>query len=310
MRYKTARAVLGLLRGKLLGRFIESSIGSNRNILKINKHIRYSVGMLLGMLFGFSVTAQGQATLIKNDTINLKNKRMKIEIWSDVMCPFCYIGKRKFETALEKFAHKDEVEIVWKSYQLNPNMVDEPNKDVYTYLAEVKGQTKEWSVKMHASVAASAAEVGLNYNFDIAKVANSFDAHRLVQLAKKHGKGGAMEERLFKAYFTEGAVISDAGTLTKLAVEIGLEETEVKQVLASDAYANEVRFDIYEAQQLGCSGVPFFVFDRKMAVPGAVDAKVFSEVLDEAYEEWVKSNPNLKLTQKDGAVCTPEGECK
>jgi predicted DsbA family dithiol-disulfide isomerase len=258
--------------------------------------------------------AKGETLLVfggdKLDSVVVKNKKMKIEIWSDVMCPFCYIGKRKFETALEKFAHKDQVEVVWKSYQLNPNMVDQPNKDIYTYLAEVKGQTREWSVKAHQSVAASAAEVGLNYNFDIAKVANSFDAHRLVQLAKKHGLGGAMEERLFKAYFTEGAVISDGEVLTKLGVEIGLNEAEVKQVLAGDAYANEVKFDIYEAQQLGCSGVPFFVFDRKMAVPGAVDSKVFSDVLDEAYEEWIKSNPTLKFEQKEGAICTPDGECK
>ncbi|MDZ4668713.1 MAG: DsbA family oxidoreductase [bacterium] len=235
---------------------------------------------------------------------------MKIEIWSDVMCPFCYIGKRKFEVALEKFAHKDEVEIIWKSYQLNPNMVDQPNKDVYEYLAEVKGQSRDWSIKMHQSVVTSAAEVGLDYRFDIAKVANSFDAHRLIQLAKKHNLGGAMEERLFKAYFTEGALISDANILTKLGTEIGLKEAEVKQVLAGDEFAQEVQLDAYEAQQMGCSGVPFFVFNRKMAVPGAVDSAVFSEVLEEAYQEWMKDNSTLKFDQKDGAICTPEGDCK
>lgn len=210
---------------------------------------------------------------------------MKVEIWSDVMCPFCYIGKRKFEAALASFEYKNQVEISWKNFQLNPEMEDQIDKDVYTYLAEVKNQTRDWSIKMHEHVVASAKTVGLDYRFDLAKVCNSFDAHRLIQFAKTKGLGDEMEERLFKAYFTEGAAISDFKTLTRLGSEIGLNSSEIETMLNSELFTQEVKQDLAEAQQLGISGVPFFVFDRKYAVSGAQESSTFIEVLEKAFAD-------------------------
>jgi predicted DsbA family dithiol-disulfide isomerase len=210
---------------------------------------------------------------------------MKIEIWSDVMCPFCYIGKRKFEAALEQFENKANVEVVWKSFQLNPDMKTDPAKNITEYLAEIKGWSIQQAKEMNAHVTNMAKEVGLHYDFDKAIVANSFDAHRLIQLAKKHGKGDEAEEQLFKAYFTEGKNTDDHSTLIEIGIYIGLNEIEVKQVLASDQFADDVRKDIIEAQQIGVRGVPFFVVDRKYGVSGAQPTEVFLETLTKAWAE-------------------------
>lgn len=207
---------------------------------------------------------------------------MQVEIWSDIMCPFCYIGKRKFEAALEKFPNKNEVEIIWKSYQLDPNIKSQSGKDVYTYLAEAKGQTREWSVKMHENVVNMARSVGLEYNFDKAVIANSFDAHRLIQLAKKHGLGDAMEEKLFKAYFTEGKNFADHTTLVNLGVSIGLKPEEISEMLSTQDLAADVTSDIEQGIRLGLRGVPFFVFNRKIGVSGAQDSEIFLKALEEA----------------------------
>ncbi len=212
---------------------------------------------------------------------------MKIEIWSDVMCPFCYIGKRKFETALEGFEHKDKVEVVWKSFQLNPDMKTEPGKNINQYLAEIKGWSLEQAEKINKQVTETAKAAGLNYNFDKAVIANSFDAHRLIQLAKKNNRGDAAEERLFKAYFTEGKNIADAEILVHLGIDIGLDATDVKTMLAGQDYTDEVKKDIYEAQQVGVRGVPFFVIDRKYAVSGAQESAVFTQALNKAWAEKV-----------------------
>ena len=209
---------------------------------------------------------------------------MKIEIWSDVMCPFCYIGKRKLEKALEQFEGKKKVEVTWKSYQLNPHIEYQEGVDVYTYLAEVKGKSREWAEEMHANVSNMANEVGLNYDFDKVKIANSFDAHRVIQLAKTHNLTNEVEERFFKAYFTEGAIMSDHKTLLRLGVEAGLNEAEVQGVLGSDKFALDVKADVAEAQQIGVRGVPFFVFNRRYAISGAQDTAVFLETLRRSLE--------------------------
>jgi predicted DsbA family dithiol-disulfide isomerase len=215
----------------------------------------------------------------------MQNK-MKVEIWSDVMCPFCYIGKRKFETALQSLPQKEEVEVVWHSFQLNPNLKDQPEKDVYSYLAELKGQTKEWSVGVHDNLTKAARIIGLDYHFEKAKVANSFDAHRVIQLAKKYNLTGELEERFFKAYFTEGELMSDHATLIRLATQAGLPKEEVNQVLETDQYSREVTSDGAEARRLGANGVPFFVMDRKYAVSGAQEPSVFKATLEKALEGW------------------------
>ncbi len=231
---------------------------------------------------------------------------MKVEIWSDVMCPFCYIGKRKFELALEKFPQRDTVEITWKSFQLNPDMITDPDKNINQYLAEVKG----WSVKQAEDannyVTDIAKKVGLTYNMDKSIVANSFDAHRLSHLAKKYNKQDALEERLFLAYFTEGKNTADHDTLIAIGVEIGLEENEIKSMLESNEFSAQVNRDILEAQMVGARGVPFFVFDRKYAVSGAQDPAAFEQVLNTIWEEQTKLTP-ITINENAGDVCGPDG---
>lgn len=210
---------------------------------------------------------------------------MKVEIWSDVMCPFCYIGKRKFELALRDFPQKEQVEIEWKSFQLNPNMKTDPSKNINEFLAEHKGISVAQAKQMNDRVTAIANEVGLLYDFDKAIVANSFDAHRLSHFAKKHGLQNAVEELLFKAYFTEGKNTADHNTLIAIAVEAGLNEEEVRVMLTSNEFADDVNNDIYEAQQVGARGVPFFVFDNRYAVSGAQPSQLFSDVLNKIWTE-------------------------
>lgn len=249
------------------------------------------------MIAGIVLTLQGKPEPEK------PKRKMKVEIWSDVMCPFCYIGKRRFEAALDKFEHKDQIEVVWKSFQLQPNMKTDPAKRVVEHLAESKGWSLQQAEEANTYVTQMAKEVGLDYHLEKAVVANSFDAHRLSHYAKTKGKGDAMEEQLFKAYFTDGKNTADHATLTTLAVAIGLNESEVLNVLATDAYANEVRQDIYESQQIGVSGVPFFVFNNKYAVSGAQAAETFLGALQKAWSELAPAD-TLK-----GAVCKPDGSC-
>jgi predicted DsbA family dithiol-disulfide isomerase len=260
--------------------------------------------------FGFKPS---QEVLINNtiDTLTIKTvQKMKVQIWSDIMCPFCYIGKRKLEKALSEFKNAPQIEIEWKSYQLNPDMKYMPGVSAYDYLAKVKGQSREWSVKMHEYVVEMAKGEGLQYDFDKAVMANSFNAHRLIQMAKQKGLGDAAEERLFKAYFMEGINMEDADSLIKIGKDIGLSETELKSMLQSDAYKAEVKKDIEEANKVGVTGVPFFVFNNKYALSGAQDNKVFLDVLTKSYDEFLKQNPGAGLKTINGKVCTPEGECK
>jgi predicted DsbA family dithiol-disulfide isomerase len=232
---------------------------------------------------------------------------MKIEIWSDVMCPFCYIGKRRFEEALQHFEHKNEVEIEWKSFQLNPDLITDPTLNITQHLADIKGWTLDYTQQLNNQVTEMAAGEGLTYNFDKAVVANSFDAHRFAHMAKKHGLGDKAEEALFKAYFTDGKNIADHDTLNELGIEMGLDENEIKQILQTEAYAEEVKHDIAEAGYLGVRGVPFFVMNGKYAVSGAQMVPVFVETLEKSYNEWQKGTP--KLTVIDGDSCSVDGDC-
>ena len=234
---------------------------------------------------------------------------MKIEIWSDVMCPFCYIGKRRFEDALQKSGHKDKVEIEWKSFQLNPDMKTDTSNNIDQYLADIKGFPLEQAKQLNAQVTKMAADAGLTYNFDRAIVANSFNAHRFSHLAKKHGLSDAAEEQLFKAYFTDGKNIDDIATLIDLGTTIGLDATETKQTLESDAYAAEVKHDVAEAQHLGISGVPFFVINRKYGISGAQAVPVFEETIDKAFTEWEQENIKTAFDVIEGESCSPGGNC-
>jgi predicted DsbA family dithiol-disulfide isomerase len=210
---------------------------------------------------------------------------MKAEIWSDVMCPFCYIGKRKFEAALAQFEGKENVQVEWKSFQLNPSLKTDAGKNINAYLSEIKGISVEQAKEMNARVSAMAKEVGLNYDFDKVIVANSFDAHRLIQYAKRKGKADIMEEKLFSAYFVEGKNTADHKVLLTLAKDAGLEEKETAAILESGLFADEVEEDVEQATQIGVRGVPFFVFDRKYAVSGAQAVEVFLQAMRKTAEE-------------------------
>lgn len=237
--------------------------------------------------------------------------KMKVEVWSDIMCPFCYIGKRNYERALEQFENKENVEIVWKSFQLDPSIPDPANYEgnVFQYLADRKGWGYEQSVRMHDQVTATAAAAGLDYKFEKAVVANSFKAHRLIQLAKSKGLGDEAEELLFKAYFTEGRDVADQAVLVEVGASLGIGEAEVTEALGSEKFAQLVRADIAEARSLGVSGVPFFVFDRKYAVSGAQPSELFGQTLGKAYSEWKQSGALLEVAGNEGPSCSPDGEC-
>jgi len=210
---------------------------------------------------------------------------MKIEIWSDVMCPFCYIGKRKFEKALSEFPDRVKIEIEWKSFQLAPDMKS-TGKSIHQYLADHKRVSIEEAKRMNDYVTQMASKVGLVYNFDKAVVANSFNAHRFSHFAKSKGKQNEAEEKLFAAYFTEGKNMDDYNTLIQLGVEIGLDASELKTALETGAYANEVKADIDQAHQFGINGVPFFVFNNKYAISGAKESDAFTMALDKSFSEW------------------------
>ena len=207
--------------------------------------------------------------------------KMNVEVWSDIMCPFCYIGKRNYEAALKQFADNHKVEIEWHSFQLDPSICShsENKLNVYQYLSDRKGISYEQSVKMHQKVIQTAKEAGLIYNLDMAIVANSYDAHKIIQLAKTKGLGDEAEERLFHAYFTEGIDIGSPSQLIKLGQEIGLNKEEIAEAIQSDQYAYKVKQDIQEAQSLGITGVPFFLFNRKYIVSGAQPPDVFLKIL-------------------------------
>lgn len=237
--------------------------------------------------------------------------KMTVEVWSDIMCPFCYIGKRNFESALREFPDSAAVQIEWHSFQLDPTIPQNPVKkeNVYQYLAEKKGMSYEHSARLHKTLIETAKKAGLEYNFDKAIVANSFDAHRLIQLAKTRGLGDEAEERLFRAYFTEGRDFGDHETLVQIGEELGLSKELVTEALQSDVYAAKVDADIQEAHELGIGGVPFFIFNRQYAVSGAHPPEYFLKALNQSFESWRKSNPDLPLPAKEGAVCSPDGLC-
>lgn len=213
------------------------------------------------------------------------NKTMTIEIWSDVVCPFCYIGKREFENALARFEHRDKVEVVWKSFELDPDAPERSEHDMYGMLVSKYGGTRDDAKGRVAGVVQRAKTVGLDYQMDKAIMGSSFHAHRLIQFAKTKGKGAEAEERLFRAYFMEGKHIADRSVLAQLATEIGLDKAEAEKVLAATTYTDAVRSDEREAQQLGVRGVPFFALDRKYGVNGAQSSEHFLQALRQAWAE-------------------------
>jgi protein disulfide-isomerase len=236
---------------------------------------------------------------------------MKIEIWSDIMCPFCYIGKRNLESALSQFAHHEQIEVEWKSFQLDPSIPEVPTHqdDVYMFLAERKGISIEQSKKMHQDVVRYANSVGLDFQFDKTRATNSFKGHRIIQFAKTKGLGDMAKECFFKAYFTEGKNLNDPATLMELSNEIGLTEAEFKEALTNPIYAQKVDEDTNKAVALGVRGVPFFVLNRKYAIAGAQASTEMLKAIEHAFTEW-KQEQAQSLIIQDGHYCEPEGDCR
>jgi predicted DsbA family dithiol-disulfide isomerase len=232
---------------------------------------------------------------------------MKVEIWSDVVCPWCYIGKRRFESALARFSHRDDVEVVWRSFELDPSAPERRAGDNAERLAAKYGMSRQQAVDSQDRLTQMAAQEGLAFHFDKTQSGNTFDAHRLLHLAAEGGVQDEVKERLFRAYFSEGEPIGEAETLVRLVAEVGLASADAEAVLASDRYAEEVRAEEHEATQLGINGVPFFVVDRRYGVSGAQPADVLLQVLDRA---WADTHPTLLLTPAgvgaSDATCTDE----
>jgi len=215
-----------------------------------------------------------------------------VEIWSDIACPWCYVGKRRFEAALEQFEHRDDVNVTWRSFELDPGAPRERTGDRAERLAEKYGMTVEQAREAEQQLTGVAAGEGLPFRFDIARSGTTFDGHRLVHLAQTHGLQDEMKERLLRAYFTEGELMSDPDTLVRLAGEIGIDEQEVREMLAGDRYAVEVRDDERTAGELGISAVPMFVVDRKL---GASGAQPPDALLDLLRQGWARRSPASAL---------------
>ncbi|TJY69495.1 DsbA family oxidoreductase [Arthrobacter sp. CAU 1506] len=232
---------------------------------------------------------------------------MKIEIWSDIACPWCFIGKRRFETALAGFEHKDQIDVEWRSYQLDPTLPEHYDGTETEYLSRIKGMPQEQVKQMFGHVTAQAAGEGLNYDFDKVVVANSFTAHRFLHLAKEHGLMDQAKDALLSGHFEQGQDIGDPEYLVSTGVALGLDEAEIRETLACDRYAAEVRADIAEARALGVNGVPFFVLDRKYGISGAQPAEAFAQAIRQAWNERSPLTVLPQSTSADGAVCGPDG---
>lgn len=234
---------------------------------------------------------------------------MKVDVWSDFVCPFCYIGKRRFEEALEKFPYKNDVTVEYKSYELDPSAEKNPNKNFHELLADKFGMSIEEAKTKNETIRKQAAEAGLIYNFHAMQHTNTFDAHRVAKYAAGQGKGNEITERFLKAYFTESKHIGDHTTLIALAVEVGLDLNEVTTFLPENDYASHVRADEKQARQIGVQGVPFFVFNEKYAVSGAQPPEVFLGVFEKVWKEE-NEQPILQTLNPESpktTYCTDEG---
>jgi predicted DsbA family dithiol-disulfide isomerase len=231
---------------------------------------------------------------------------VKVEIWSDVVCPWCAIGKRRFEKALARFDHRDQVDVSFHSFELDADAPHEQEGDLHDHLARKYGMSRADAEAKHRQMTEMAAADGWDFHFERARRGNTFDAHRLLHLAAERGVQDAVKERLFRAYFTDGEHIADHATLARLGAEAGLDADEARAVLASDRYADAVRADERQAQAYGITAVPFFVVDRKYGVAGAQPPEALLQVLDTA---WAEANPLEVLTPAADADGCADGSC-
>lgn len=228
---------------------------------------------------------------------------MKVQIWSDVMCPFCYIGKKNFDNALAKLPFKEEIEIEWKSYQLDPDLNENSgNKSVNEYLAERKGMPVAQIEQMQQRVKEMGKEAGIDFNQENALVANTFLAHKLIHFAKQNNKATEAEELLFRAHFIDGKDVANVNVLVEIAEELNLDTEQAHLILTNDSFDYEVKQDILEARNIGVSGVPFFVLNDKYAVSGAQPVDLFIEALTQTYNETIIDNKT-----SEGNSCAIDG---
>jgi predicted DsbA family dithiol-disulfide isomerase len=226
---------------------------------------------------------------------------VNIDIWSDIVCPFCYIGKRHLELALEQFPHRDQVTITWHSFQLDPTAPAEVTEPSSQMLARKYGMPLEQALANQRSLEQQAATVGLEYHLETTRTGNTFDIHRVLHLANEHGLGDEAQARFMRANFTDNEPVNDTEVLVRLATEVGLDEARVREVLAGDEFADAVRADIDQARAYGARGVPFFVLAEQYGVSGAQPVEVFARALEQA---WAAANPLQMVTEgADGAVC-------
>jgi len=229
--------------------------------------------------------------------------RLQVEVWSDIACPWCYIGKRRLEAALAEFEHAGEVDVVWRAFELDPSLpkVAPDATPFLERLAKKLRSTPAQAQVMIERVVSTAAKDGLELRFDQLQQSNTFDGHRVIHLAGAHGLRDAMKERMLRGYLSEGEAIGDPAVLERLAVEVGLDRVEVRSMLASDRFTAEVRAEEREARELGISGVPFFVINRKIGVSGAQPAEVLRGALTQGWNQTMGDQPAA------GAGCGPDG---
>lgn len=232
--------------------------------------------------------------------------KLHIEVWSDWVCPFCYIGKRHFEAALAQLPFASAIELKWKAYQLEPELQTAPDALFFSYFAQRKGMTEQQAREMMQNVTDRAAEIGLKFNMEKARVNNTLRAHQLAKFAAEHGRLERVSEMLFEAYFTNGQNLDDTNFLLQIAQEAGLDNRLFAQALNEQHYLADVKKDIEEAHLIGLTGVPFFVLNGRYAVSGAQPAAVFVQAITQVYEEW-QTQRQSDLTSANGDSCSIAG---
>lgn len=239
----------------------------------------------------------------------MKYNKVKVEIWTDIMCPFCYIGKRKFEAGLAQFAHKDKVEVIWRSFQLDPGLNNEEALNLNAYLARRKAVSIEEAAAMSEGAIQKAATVGLNYNFDKVIPSNTLKAHQLAHFAKKYSVQNKAGELLFRSYFIDGKKIDHVPTLLQLVKELGLSAEEFKIALDRQSYIADVKADIEEAKEIGIRMIPYFMVNRKYVISGSYDSQTFTDILKKAYYEGPLNTSPSNIEIAEGESCVIDGNC-
>lgn len=235
---------------------------------------------------------------------------MIVEIWGDIACPWCYIGKARFEKGLAGFAHREQVEVIHRSFELDPNRAKGDIASVVDMLASKYGRTREQAQSMEEHVASNARSEGLDYRTEGRDHGSTFDIHRLLHLAKERGRQDELLNLAFRTNFAERRSVYDPEVQVAIAVEAGLDESEVRAVLADETrYASEVRADQSEASAFGASGVPFFVFDRRYGVSGGQPVELFTQALEQAWQGR-EADAALNATADDAGACEPDGSCE